>query len=100
MMIFEAFAPINFNTYDTIHNNILCTVANNNKHRGKSMKTTVLKTLDQIIEDPRKTKAVLKWLEQHGMLDETMIAMWEIEQNNKEVQSVPEAMDFGSSDYV
>jgi Zn finger protein HypA/HybF involved in hydrogenase expression len=45
---------------------------------------TILNKLDEIIEDPQKTKAVLRWLEQHGMLDETMIAMWEIEQNNKE----------------
>ena len=44
----------------------------------------LIKTLDQIIEDPHKTKAVIKWLEEHGMLDDTMIAMWEIEQNNKE----------------
>ncbi len=44
----------------------------------------LLKKLDEIIEDPRKTKAVIKWLEERGMLDDTMIAMWEIEQNNKE----------------
>jgi len=45
---------------------------------------TLIKKIDEIIEDPRKSKAVLNWLKQHGMLDETMISMWIIEQNNKE----------------
>lgn len=44
----------------------------------------LLKTLDEIIEDPRKTKAVILFLEHKGLLDPEAVAMWEIEQSNKE----------------
>lgn len=45
---------------------------------------TLFQSLDQIIEDELKTKFTLKFLHDHGMLDETAVAMWEIEQANKQ----------------
>lgn len=42
-------------------------------------------SIDSVIEDERKTKAVIRWMRERGMLDETAIAMFEIEQSNKEI---------------
>lgn len=44
----------------------------------------LLRKLDEIIEDPRKTKAVILFLEHKGLIDPDAVALWEIEQSNKE----------------
>lgn len=46
---------------------------------------SLIKKLDGIIEDPRKTKAVILYLQQNGLIDSDAVALWEIDQNNKEV---------------
>lgn len=45
---------------------------------------TFFSAIDSIIEDDKKTKAVIRWMQERGMLDETAIAFYEIDQANKE----------------
>ena len=44
----------------------------------------LLQQLDQIIEDPRKTKEAIRFLESKGLLDPDAVAMWEVEQSNRD----------------
>ena len=46
---------------------------------------TLYEHLDTIIEDERKTKAVILFLTGKGLLDCDVVGLWEIEQANKEV---------------
>lgn len=61
---------------------------------------SLLKKLDEIIEDPRKTKAVVLYLRQNGLIDMDAIALWEIEQANKEVMACNHCYPDGTSAVV
>ncbi len=72
-----------------------CIKVKNQNSKIKIMK--LLQKLDEIVEDPRKTKALIKWMQERGMLDETAIAMWEIEQDNKEALHCKHILPNGES---
>lgn len=61
---------------------------------------TFFTAIDSIVEDPKKTKAIIKWMRERGMLDETAIAMYEIDQANKESVKCNHCYPDGSSAMV
>lgn len=60
------------------------------------MKQLYLK-LDQIIEDLKKTKQVVLFLESKGLLDPDVVALWEIEETNKNKIFCTHANEDGTS---
>lgn len=61
-------------------------------------KSLIFTSLDQIIEDPKKTKEVLRWLLSKGFLNEIEVAIWEADQEIE--KHLPEAQDYGATDYM
>lgn len=58
--------------------------------------------LDQIIEDPKKTKEVIRFCNSCGLFDESAVYVWSADIYIKENQSEypTEAPDYGASDYM
>ena len=58
--------------------------------------------LDQIIEDPKKTKEVIRFCNSCGLFDESAVVVWSAEIYIKEhkLDTPTEALDYGASDYM
>lgn len=58
--------------------------------------------LDQIIEDSKKTKEVIRFCNASGLFDESAIYVWSAEIYIKEnrLDKPAEALDYGATDYM